>query len=183
MIVLTARDNQIIDTLKILKIMTSSQIQRLFFTTQPGCSRRLKQLVNHKKIKVHKENFQENIYYHSKLIRQQRKSCLMLSEFYVQCIVNDIKIIEFKREYYIPNTKIRTDGIMKIMINDQIYEYWIEVDLTRFDSWKYEKELKNIKMCPIISISPFKRQYSDLLEVYHVKHDFADFDKLLCLLK
>ena len=107
----------------------------------------------------------------------------MLSEFYVQCIVNDIKIIEFKREYYIPNTKIRTDGIMKIMINNQIYEYWIEVDLTRFDSWKYEKELKNIKMCPIISISPFKRQYSDLLEVYHVKHDFTDFDKLLCLLK
>ena len=72
---------------------------------------------------------------------------------------------------------------MKIMINNQIYEYWIEVDLTRFDSWKYEKELKNIKMCPIISISPFKRQYSDLLEVYHVKHDFTDFDKLLCLLK
>lgn len=183
MIVLTERDIKIIDTLKKLKIMTTSQIQRLFFTTQPGCARRLKQLVNHKKIKVHKENFHENIYYYGKLIRQQRKSCLLLSEFYTQCIINDIDIIEFKREYWIPDTKIRTDAMMKIRIGDHIYEYWIEVDLTRYDSWKYELELSKRKLCPIISISPFKRQYSDRLETYHIKQDFTNFNNLVCLLK
>ena len=183
MIVLTKRDQEIIKTLETLKILKTSQIQRLFFSTQPGCARRLKQLVNHKKIKVHKEQYQENIYYHKKLIRQQRKSCLLLSEFYVQCVENGVDIVEFKREYNIPNTKIRADGFMKIKINDITYDYLIEVNLTHFDGWKYEKELPNKKFNPIISISPFKRKYSDKLETYHIKQDFTNFKDILCLLK
>ena len=182
MIVLNQRDEQIIQTLKTLKIMTTSQIQRLFFTTQPGCCRRLKQLVNHKIIKVHKEPFQENIYYHKKLIRQQRKSCLLLSEFYVLCVINGVDIVEFQREYNIPNAKIRADGYMKIKVNDIEYKFLIEVNLTHFDGWKYEKELPKMKFHPIISISPCKRKYSELLETYHIKQDFSNLKDLLPLL-
>lgn len=182
MVILTDRDREILETLDVLRVMTSSQIQRLFFTTQPGCARRLKQLTNHKIIKVHKEQFQENIYYRKKLLNQQRKSGLLLSEFYVLCKTNNVNIVEFKREYEIPNTKIRADGRMIVRINNIDYEFLIEVNLTHFDGWKYEKLLPNMKFSPIISISPCKRKYSELLETYHIKQDFKNMKDILPLL-
>lgn len=181
MISTTNRDLQIIKTLEMLKIMTSSQLQRLFFNgNQSHQSRRCRQLVNHKKIKVYRNSvYEENIYYLKRKPRQQEKSMLLLSEFYVNLITNGVNVTEFKREYTLE--KIRADGFMSIRRKGFDYDFLIEVDLTHFDGFKYLK-VKN-PLPPIISISPYKRPYPKELEVYHIKKDFSNFKDFLSLLE
>lgn len=184
MIRLQNRDVELIETLKVLKVLTSSQIQRLFFNDlQPAQSRRCKQLVNHKYIKCYNQGvWQENLYYIKKKPTQQLKSMLLLSEFYVLLKENNVKINYFKREYVIPNTNIRCDGYLIFERDGFEYEMIIEVDLTHWDGWKYEKELlKNTIFPPLIYISPCKRKYSEKLEKYHLKTNFKNFKSILDL--
>lgn len=180
MISTTERDLQIIKTLEILKVMTSSQLQRLFFNgNQSHQSRRCRQLVNHKKIKAYRKSvYDENVYYLKRKPRQQEKSMLLLSELYVNLVTNHVNILEFKREYTLE--KVRADGFMTIEKDGFKYDFLIEIDLTHFDGFKYLK-VKN-PLPPIISVSPFKRKYPQELEVYHIKKDFSNFDDFLTLL-
>lgn len=181
MISTTKRDLEIIETLEILKVMTSSQLQRLFFNgNQSHQSRRCKQLVNHKKLKVYRNSvYEENVYYLKRKPRQQEKSMLLLSEFYVKLSTAGVNIIDFKREYTLG--KIRADGYMVIEIGGFHYDFLIEIDLTHCDGFKYLKVKEPLP--PIISISPFKRKYPQDLEVYHISKDFKNFADFLSVLK
>lgn len=184
MIRLQKRDMELIETLNTLKVLTSSQIQRLFFDNlQPAQSRRCKQLVNHKHIKCCNQGvWQENLYYIKKKPTQQLKSMLLLSEFYVLLKENNVNINYFQREYIIPHTNIRCDAYMIFERDDFEYEIIIEVDLTHWDGWKYEKELmKGTKFPPLIYISPCKRKYNENLEAYYIKKDFSNFKDILTL--
>lgn len=181
MISTTQRDLEIIQTLNMLKIMTSSQIQRLFFYgNQSHQSRRCRQLVNHKKIKVYRKSvYEENVYYIKKKPKQQEKSMLLLSEFYVRLKTSGINIVNFQREYTIG--KVRADGFMTIEREGFEYDFLIEIDLTHCDGFKYLKIKEPLP--PIISISPYKRKYPQQLEVYHISKTFSDFKHFLSVIE
>lgn len=180
MISTTKRDLEIIQTLQILKVMSSSQIQRLFFNgNQSHQSRRCHQLVNHKKIKVYRNSvYEENVYYIKRRPRQQEKSMLLLSELYVKLKTSGINIIDFQREYTLE--KVRADGFMTIEKNGFKYDFLIEIDLTHCDGFKYRKV--NSMLPPIISVSPYKRKYPQELEVYHISKTFSNFKDFLSVI-
>ena len=180
MIKTTKRDLEIIALLNKLKVLSSTQLQRLFFNGHSSHqSRRCKQLVNHKKIKVYRKSvYEENIYYLKSKPRQQEKSMLLLSEFYTQLIVNEINVVDIKREYTIE--KIRADAFITIEKDGFYFDYLIEVDLTHWNGLKYLKVEQPLP--PIISISPYKRSYPKELEVYYVNKDFSNLCDLLSIL-
>lgn len=180
MIKTTKRDIEIIALLEKLKVLSSTQLQRLFFNGHSSHqSRRCRQLVNHKKLKVYRNSvYEENVYYLKKRPRQQEKSMLLLSEFYTQLIVNNINVTNIKREYKIE--KIRADGIITIERNGFYFEFLIEVDLTHWNGGKYLTVEQSLP--PIISISPFKRNYPKELEVYFINKDFSNLKDFLSIL-
>lgn len=180
MIKTTQRDIEIIELLEKLKILSSTQLQRIFFNGHSSHqSRRCKQLVNHKKLKVYRKSvYDENIYYLKSRPRQQEKSMLLLSEFYTQLVDKEINVVDIKREHTIE--KIRADGIITIEKDGFYFDYLIEVDLTHWNGLKYLTVKEPLP--PIISISPFKRKYPKELEVYYVDKDFTNIDDFLCIL-
>ena len=182
MIKLQNRDLEIIETLKNLKVMSSSQIQRLFFNnSQQAQSRRCKKLVNHKYIKTFSPGvWQENIYYVKRKPTQQLKSMLLVSELYVQLISAGVHVLDFTREYCIPETDIRCDAHFLFEREGYNYEIIVEVDLTHCNTWKYEKYLKNnFVFPPLLTISPYKRNYSEQLLHYHIKSDMSNFKNII----
>ena len=69
MVVLTQRDNEIIQAVTTLKALTSTQIERLFYSSQQAQSKRCKELVNHKNLKRFRiNNWTPYIYYIGKVI-------------------------------------------------------------------------------------------------------------------
>lgn len=186
MIRLQSRDIQIIETLKKLKVISSSQMQRLFFNNcQQSQSRRCKTLVNHKFIKVFNMGlWQENVYYIKRKPTQQLKSMLLLTELYVRLVEEGIHILDFQREYCIPDTDIRCDGYFIFEKDGFNYDIIIEIDLTHCNVWKYDKYLlKGYAFPPLITVSPYKRQYSQQLEHYHVKVDLSNLKDIIQIFK
>lgn len=184
MLRLQDRDIEIIQTLNILKVINSTQMQKLFFNgSQQAQSRRCKQLVNHKHIKCFEPgSWQEYVYYTKRKPTQQLKSMLLITELYVQLKSHNIKISEFQREYCIPNTDIRTDGYFVFERDGYFYDMIVEVDLTHWDGWKYEKYITQGQIFPpLLYISPCKRKYCDQQEKYYIKKDFTNFEDVLCL--
>lgn len=186
MIKLQQRDLEIVETLERLKVVSSSQIQRLFFNgCQQSQSRRCKKLVNHKVIKTFSPGvWQENVYYIKRRPTQQLKSMLLVSELYVQLVEYGVHVLDFTREYCIPDTDIRCDARFLFEREGFNYEVLVEVDLTHCNTWKYEKYLRNnFIFPPLITISPYKRAYPQELEHYHVKVDMSNFKNIVDLFK
>lgn len=187
-IVITKKDIELIDTIKKLKVMTSSQIERLFYSHKESQCRRCKQLVNHKKIKCYREGFgSEMIYYCKRKPTQQIKSMLTISEMYVQLHELskelDFKILNFQREYTLEISSdftIRPDAYLLISKNGMESEFFIEVDNTKdFSSDKYYKAMKQGYFSPpIISVSDRKRVIYEGMDVIKVKFDLSNFKSI-----
>ncbi|MGL5348303.1 MAG: hypothetical protein ACRDA3_13215 [Peptostreptococcaceae bacterium] len=186
--IMTDRDNEIIETLKTLKIMTSSQIQRLFFTSQPLQCRRCKKLVDNKKIKSYRDDrnpFAETRFYYKRKPTQQERSMLAISEFYVRLKTSpNLEIIDFQREYSVEVCKgftIRPDAKVVVKYEDMEYEFFIEVDNTkRLSVDKYYKALKNGYYPPtIISISNHPMKNYNCLDIIRLDMELNNFNKLI----
>lgn len=188
MIVLSKKDIELIETVEILKVMTSSQIQRLFFYHKPNQCRRCKQLVNHKKLKCFKQGLgQENIYYYKRKPVRQLKSMLAVSELYVQLVELgkelNFEVKTFSREYTVQideTFQIRPDAYFILTKNDKEYDFFVEVDNTKeFSSDKYYRMIKMGKYPPpILSISNRKRIIYDGMDVIKIKLDLSDFKEI-----
>lgn len=182
---LTKKDLEIIKTIEKLKVMSSSQIERLFYYHKSNQCRRCKQLVNHKKIKSFRQGFgKEIIYYYKRKPTQQLKSMLLISELYVQ--LNELskelnfELIDFTREYKVTiseNFSIRPDAYFIIKKNNIEYDYFVELDNTKdFSSDKYYKAMKEgFYPPPILSISNRKRIIYEGMDVVKIKLDLSDF--------
>lgn len=186
--IMTDRDKEIVETLKILKVMTSSQVQRLFFTSQQLQSRRCNKLVDQKKIKKYRDNsnpFAETRFYCKRKPTQQEKSMLTISEFYVRLKTTPgIEVLEFKREFSVDIVKgftIRPDARVLVKCMDQEYEFFVEVDNTkRFSVDKYYKALKNGYYPPtIVSISNYPIKKYNCLDIIHIDMELNKFDKFI----
>lgn len=183
---MTDKDYEILETLKMLKIMTSTQIQQLFFAHRSGQCRRCRQLVDNKKIKCFRENIPgaEVKYYYKRKPTQQVKSMLTVSEFYVRMKLTGIKIISFQREYSVrvsENFTVRPDARMIVEHEGVEYEFFVEVDNRKtFSSDKYYKGMKlGYIPPPIISISDLPRKIYGSLEVIKMNMSFDKFDNFI----
>lgn len=186
MVVLTQRDNEIIQAVTTLKALTSTQIERLFYSSQQAQSKRCKQLVNHKKLKRFRvNNWTPYIYYIGKK-PSQLQSILAISEFYTLCVVNGLNVtyIEREKRYEFNDGEfvIVPDALIIIEHCGVEYEFFIEVDNTKeLSTSKYYRAYMEYGFLPppVISISDRKRRnIFDGLEIIKLKLNLSNFNEI-----
>lgn len=149
-IILTERDNQIIDFLNNYKCATTSTISKLFFNDSlRPCNRRLKHLREHGFIKSSQEYVStEKIHYINKKPTQLKHSCIC-SQFACMMKLNE-NIIKEKIEFKIGN--VRSD---LLMITDKPEIYLIEICNTNpFDLNKYVKLKRSLVWRELFPVFP-----------------------------
>ena len=186
MIVLTQRDREIIQAVTTLKALTSTQIERLFYSSQQAQALRCKKLVDHKKLKrIRKDNWSPYLYYLGKKPKQIQ-SILATSEFYTRCITSGLNVTYIEREkpFILGDGRFTLipDAVITIEKDGVEYEFFIEVDNTKeLSTAKYYKAYKEYGFLPppIISISDRRRR--DIfkeLEVIKLRLNLDDFEKI-----
>lgn len=186
MIIMTQRDYDIIQTVDTLRLLSATQIERLFYSSQQAQSSRCKKLVDHKKLKrFRKDNWSPYLYYLGKKPRQVQ-SILAISEFYTKCITSNLNVIYIEREkpYVLGDGKFTLipDAVITIEKEGVEYEFFIEVDNTKeLSTAKYYRAFKEFNFLPppIISISDRRRR--DIfkeLEVIKLRLSLDDFERV-----
>lgn len=186
MIVMTQRDYDIIKTVDTLRILSATQIERLFYSSQQAQALRCKKLVDHKKLKrIRKDNWSPYLYYLGKKPKQIQ-SILATSEFYTRCITSGLNVTYIEREkpFILGDGKFTLipDAVITIEKDGVEYEFFIEVDNTKeLSTAKYYKAYKEYGFLPppVISISDRRRR--DIfkeLEVIKLRLNLADFEKV-----
>ena len=186
MIQITDKDIKIINTVDTLRALTSTQIERLFYSSQQAQSHRCKQLVDHRKLKRFRENNWTPYIYYLGRRPAQLKSILAISEFYTLCMVNNLNVNYIEREKHISFNNdefiIVPDAVITIESDGVEYEFFIEVDNTKeLSTNKYYRAFKEYGFIPppIVSISNRRRRnvFSEL-EVIKLKMDLSDFSNI-----
>ena len=186
MIQITDKDMKIINTVDTLRALTSTQIERLFYSSQQAQSHRCKQLVDHRKLKRFRENNWTPYIYYLGRRPAQLKSILAISEFYTLCMVNNLNVTYIEREKRISFNNdefiIVPDAVITIESDGVEYEFFIEVDNTKeLSTNKYYRAFKEYEFIPppIVSISNRRRRnvFSEL-EVIKLKMDLSDFSNI-----
>lgn len=186
MIQITDKDMKIINTVDTLRALTSTQIERLFYSSQQAQSHRCKQLVDHRKLKRFRENNWTPYIYYLGRRPAQLKSILAISEFYTLCMVNNLNVTYIEREKRISFDNdefiIVPDAVITIESDGVEYEFFIEVDNTKeLSTNKYYRAFKEYGFIPppIVSISNRRRRnvFSEL-EVIKLKMDLSDFSNI-----
>ena len=149
-IILTERDNQIIDFLTQYKCATTSTISNLFFNvSRRPTTRRLKHLKEHGFIKSSQEFVSiEQVHYINKKPTQLKHSCIC-SEFVSKMKIEN-NVLKDKSEFKIGN--IRSD---LLIITDTPKIYFVEVCNTKpFDLNKYLKLKKSMEWKKVFPVFP-----------------------------
>lgn len=157
---MTDRDYKIIEFIKEFKIVSSSTIARLYFPSLATAERRLKKLVDHKKLLRTRDNIiSEYVYYIKK--PTNLKHCILIAEVYSKLATNkDIQVIKYKREYEIKfrAKTLRTDLMAVIKSNNKLIPILIEIDLTKSYKDKYTEYINSkyyqqkFPMIPVIVV-------------------------------
>ena len=136
---LNDRDMSIISFIKEFKAVSTSTLARLYFPSQATAERRLRKLVDHKKLYRTRDNIlSEYIYYIKK--PTNIKHCLKVAEVYSLIKTNDsIQIIKYKREYTVKyKSKALIADIMFVIRKDnKLIPILVEVDLSKAYNNKY----------------------------------------------
>ena len=186
MIIMTQRDYEIIQTIDTLRLMSATQIERLFYSSQQAQSYRCKKLVDHKKLKrFRKDNWSPYLYYLGKKPKQIQ-SILAISEFYTRCITSNLNVTYIEREKRLVLEEgkftLIPDAIITIEKDGVEYEFFIEVDNTKeLTTAKYYRAFKEYGFLPPPIISISNRRRRDIfkeLEVIKLKFTLEDFDKV-----
>lgn len=182
---ITKNEQKVLDALYILKIMTSSQIRRAFFKSQPSQNRSCNKLISKNLIyKYLKSNNREILYHSKKNIPEHRiQHTLILSEFYVVCLEKNIEILYFETDYKIDN--VIADGYIILKYNNMEYEFLIEVDYGKTFTYKKYYKLKNkdIYFPPIICITDKFIPNNITLEHIRLKTSMENFDNFIKFLE
>lgn len=138
-IVLTKRDEEIINFLKEYKCATTSTIAQIFFNnSKRTTTRRLKLLREHNLINSSQEFVcLEQVHYLNKKPKQL-KHTIIETNFIAKLYQNNIEILKMKKEFKIGF--VRCDLLLVCKINNKNLIYFIEVCNTKpFDINKYIK--------------------------------------------
>ena len=186
MIVMTQRDYDIIQTVDTLRILSATQIERLFYSSQQAQSSRCKKLVDHKKLKrFRKDNWSPYLYYLGRKPKQVQ-SILAISEFYTKCITSGLNVLYIEREkpYVLGEGKFTLipDAVVIIENKGIEYEFFIEVDNTKeLTTAKYYRAFKEFNFLPPPIISISNRRRRDIfkeLEVIKLRLSLDDFERV-----
>lgn len=138
-IILTNRDNEIIDFLTKYKCATTSTISDIFFNgSKRPCTRRLKHLREHHFINSSQEYVAlEQVHYIGTKPTQLKHTCLVAS-IVSKLYSPEIEIIRAIPEYKIGN--VRADLLLVLKVNGNNRIYMVEACNTKnFDLGKYHK--------------------------------------------
>ena len=186
MIVMTQRDYDIIQTVDTLRILSATQIERLFYSSQQAQSSRCKKLVDHKKLKrFRKDNWSPYLYYLGRKPKQVQ-SILAISEFYTKCITSGLNVLYIEREkpYFLGDGKFTLipDAVVIIENKGTEYEFFIEVDNTKeLTTAKYYRAFKEFNFLPPPIISISNRRRRDIFkerEVIKLRLSLDDFERV-----
>ena len=153
-IVLTERDNNILEFLQIYKCATTSTLANIFFNgSKRPCSRRLKHLREHGFINSSQEFVcLEQIHYLNKKPTQLKHSTI-LTNFIGLLYLNNVEVLKTKVEYSIEH--LRSDMLLVCKINEKTQIFFIEVCNTKkFDIKKYIKLKESLKWKNTFPIFP-----------------------------
>lgn len=160
MMKMTDRDYKIIEFIKEFKIVSTTTIARLYFPSLATAERRLKKLVEHKKLLRTRDNIiSEYVYYTKK--PTNIKHSLMIADIYSKLATNkDIQLIKYKREYEIKfrAKTLKTDLMAVIKSNNKLVPILIEIDLTKAYKDKYTEYINSkyyqqkFPMIPVIVV-------------------------------
>lgn len=196
---LTNRDIQIIDYMKNIGCISSSQIQRLFNLEQRYQSKRMNMLMHEFKIKklqynpIH--NFfdttkqllkNENVYYTGKKSKCMEHD-LLLNEFYIRLIQEQesgFKIISFDTKFKInvDNFVVIPDAKLIIEYDEIEYEYLVELENNKSFNYKkyYALEQKGYICCPVLVITNRRVQnHCKYLETININLNLTNIDKFI----
>ena len=141
-ILMTDRDYAIIEFIKEFKCVSTTTLTRLFFKSQATAERRLKKLVEAKKIHRTRDSVISEYIYYIKKRPTNIKHSLIISDVYSKLMTEQsIQLIKYKREYELKfkSKSLRTDLMAIIKSNDKLIPILIEIDLTKKYKDKYSE--------------------------------------------
>jgi hypothetical protein len=141
-ILMTDRDYAIIEFVKEFKCVSTTTLTRLFFKSQATAERRLKKLVECRKLYRTRESVISEYCYYIKRKPTNVKHCLIIADIYSRIKTHpDYQLIKYKREYELKyNSKsLRTDLMTVIKINNKLVPLLVEIDLTKKYKNKYSE--------------------------------------------
>lgn len=137
---MTDRDMKVINFIKEFKMASTSTIARLFFPSKATAEKRLRKLVDNRKLFRTRETILDEYVYYIKR-PTNIKHCLMIAEVYSKLMTDsNIQVIKCKREYEIKfrAKTLRTDLMAVIRTKDnKLIPILIEIDLTKAYKDKY----------------------------------------------
>lgn len=145
MMKMTDRDYKVIEFIKEFRIASASTIARLYFPSLATAERRLKKLVDNRKLyRTRDDVISEYVYYTKK--PTNIKHSLMIADIYSKLATNkDIQLIKCKREYEIKfrAKTLKADLMAVIKSNNKLVPILIEIDLTKAYKDKYTEYINS----------------------------------------
>lgn len=145
MMKMTDRDYKVIEFIKEFRIASASTIARLYFPSLATAERRLKKLVDNRKLyRTRDDVISEYVYYTKK--PTNIKHSLMIADIYSKLAINkDIQLIKYKREYEIKfrAKTLKADLMAVIKSNNKLVPILVEIDLTKSYKDKYTEYINS----------------------------------------
>ncbi len=188
-IILTDRDNKIIEFINDFKVATTSTIANMFFPSLRTAQRRLKYLAEHGYIKAYQEHITLEKIYYIKKKPSQLKHSLILSSFIAELKKANIETLKYKVQFKLCNTI--PDCLLVLSYNNKNYIYLVEVEnakafnVKKYEDLYYSRAYKDIlpTFPSIIVISNRTVKKSNKFDVIDIKLDFSNIDKFIDKLK
>lgn len=198
---LTNRDIQVMEFIKEFRVASTSDLMELFGFNQPGCNRRMKQLMEEfkdlKKLEYNPtHNFyndkykiglkNQNVYYWKRKSKSIEHD-LLINRFYIELLDRQkegIIVKEFKREHRITleDFTVIADAYILIEYKGMESEYLLELENQKGFNYKkyYKLEIENVIVPPVIVCTNRRvYNYCKNLEVIKVKLNLSDINKVI----
>ena len=198
---LTNRDIQVMEFIKEFRVASTSDLMELFGFNQPGCNRRMKQLMEEfkdlKKLEYNPtHNFyndkykiglkNQNVYYWKRKSKSIEHD-LLINRFYIELLDRQkegIIVKEFKREHRITleDFTVIADAYILIEYKGMESEYLLELENQKGFNYKkyYKLEVEDVIVPPVIVCTDRRvYNYCKNLEVIKIKLNLSDINKVI----
>lgn len=198
---LTNRDIRIMEFIKEFRVASTSDLMELFGFNQPGCNRRMKQLMEEfkdlKKLEFNPtHNFyndkykiglkNQNVYYWKRKSKSIEHD-LLINRFYIELLdkqKDGIIVKEFKREHRITldDFTVIADAYILMEYKEVESEYLLELENNKSFNYKkyYKLEVEGIIVPPVIVCTDRRiYNYCKNLEIIKIKLNLSDMDKIV----